>query len=86
MALPNYIQARQRSTKHRREILDSRKCGCFHCCTTFKPSEIGRWTDVDKAVGQTALCPKCGMDAVIGDKSGYPITVRFLTKMNKYWY
>jgi hypothetical protein len=38
------------------------------------------------AEGQTALCPKCGVDAVIGDKSGLPITTEFLTTMHGMWF
>lgn len=35
---------------------------------------------------QTALCPKCGSEAVIGDKSGYPINAGFLGRMNEAWF
>ena len=44
-----------------------RSVGAF---TVFKPADILEWTDDD----QTALCPNCGIDSVIGDKSGYPVT------------
>ena len=36
--------------------------------------------------GGTAICPHCGVDAVIGESSGYPITEAFLQKMNRYWF
>jgi hypothetical protein len=35
----------------------------------------------EQGVGQTALCPRCGIDAVIGSASGYPITQDFLQRM-----
>jgi hypothetical protein len=35
---------------------------------------------------QTALCPRCGSEAVLGDKSGYPINAGFLTRMNEAWF
>ncbi len=35
---------------------------------------------------QTAFCPFCEMDSVIGESCGYPITKEFLEEMNKYWF
>jgi len=34
----------------------------------------------------TALCPRCGIDSVIGSASGYPITADFLLMMRKYYF
>jgi acetone carboxylase gamma subunit len=42
--------------------------------------------DERDGVGQTALCPECGIDSVIGDASGYPITEAFLGKMKTFWF
>jgi hypothetical protein len=87
-SLPDDIrEAHIHSDKHRAEILGSTLCGCFYCCSIFSPDEIIDWTDNDSSdVGQTALCPKCGIDSVIGDLSGYEITVAFLSEMNMYWF
>jgi hypothetical protein len=68
------------SSKHRDEILASKLCGCFHCLHVFGPSEIHRWTDQRNTVGQTAFCPACAIDVVIGDR-GVPITANFLEEM-----
>ena len=62
--------------------MQSEKCGCFYCLAVYSPSEIGDWIDGD----DTALCPKCGIDAVIGSQSGYPLTQEFLGKMQKHWF
>jgi hypothetical protein len=71
------------SIRHREDILHSDNCGCFYCLTVFKPADILEWTDDD----QTALCPNCGIDSVIGDKSGYPVTdLDFLKQMHTYWF
>jgi HEAT repeat protein len=79
--------AHKHSIKHRQEIVSSTRCGCFYCCRRFAPSEISIWTDNDsRGEGQTALCPKCGIDSVIGDQSGYEITVDFLLLMRGYWF
>ena len=74
------------SSKHREEVLKSELCGCFYCEAIFKPSEIEEWIEEDKNdIGQTVLCPKCGIDSVIGSKSGFPINNHeLLKKMHKY--
>ncbi|HLL88254.1 MAG TPA: cytoplasmic protein [Tepidisphaeraceae bacterium] len=83
----DYVRAHRHSIAHRAEIVGSSQCGCFYCSHTFPPSEIEEWVDLDDAgVGQTALCPSCGIDSVIGDKCGYPISVEFLNRMNAYWF
>jgi len=80
---PDYIQAHKRSSNHRAELNASEKRGCFYCLSTFTPSEIIDWL---KEGDGTALCPRCGIDSVIGSQSGYPITNSFLRKMNRYWF
>jgi hypothetical protein len=37
-------------------------------------------------MGQTAICPRCGIDSVIGDESGYPVTREFLAAMKAHWF
>ena len=76
------------------QIQSSRSCGCCSCVQMFPPDEIVAWAGLDmhnmddpKAVdAQTALCPRCGSEAVIGDKSGYPINAAFLARMNEAWF
>jgi hypothetical protein len=36
--------------------------------------------------GETATCPWCGIDSVIGDKSGFEITDEFLAVMEEWWF
>jgi len=81
-------EAHKYSSKHREEILNSEICGCFYCEAIFNPSEIEEWVDEDKNnIGQTALCLKCGIDSVIGEKSGFPVNEKeFLEEMYKYWF
>ena len=83
---PDVVRAHRHSIRHRDEILASTVCGCFHCCGTFPPSEIAEWTDAWEGVGQTALCPQCGVDSVIGFESGYPVTRAFLKQMHDHWF
>jgi hypothetical protein len=59
----------------------------FIAVPTARPDEIFEWTDEDKdRQGQTAICPRCGIDAVIGDKSGFDVSHNFLGRMNEYWF
>jgi hypothetical protein len=32
--------------------------------------------------GSTALCPRCNIDSILADASGYPITTEFLQEMH----
>jgi hypothetical protein len=68
--------------------------GCFHCQGIFSPSDVSEWTDR----GQTALCPLCGIDAVIPilqhttdselKAEGGPMThiVKLLQAMHERWF
>jgi hypothetical protein len=70
------------SSAHRDELATSTSCGCFFCFRIFGYKEIDRWIDGN----QTALCPKCGIDAVLGDASGFPIGDAFLRRMHRHWF
>lgn len=78
------VQAHRRSAGHRTEVLASRCCGCFHCGAQFPPRAITAW--VKDANEATAFCPRCDIDAVLGDASGYPITPAFLAEMRERWF
>ncbi len=88
------VEAHKHCSNHRKEISISKLCGCFYCLNIFKPSEICDWikeksnNEIDiEDVGETALCPKCGIDSVMGSKSGFPINdKKFLKEMHKYWF
>jgi len=84
--MSNITQAHRHSIRHRDEVLASERCGCFYCCAVFPVAEVADWTDAWKGVGQTALCPRCGIDSVIGSESGYPVTPEFLAAMKAQWF
>jgi hypothetical protein len=73
------------STYNQPQILSSKLCGCFYCERIFDATEVYRFLEEYKG-GKTAWCPYCGIDAVIGDASGFPITKKFLSAMNKRWF
>jgi hypothetical protein len=83
-------EAHRHCALHADEIRRSAVCGCFYCQSTFAPTEILEWID-DRNVGEgrtgrTALCPKCGIDSVLGDASGFPMTREFLDAMHARWF
>ena len=75
-------EAHKHSIYHRDELRNSEKCGCFYCTNIFDYKKIKEWCDNN----DTALCPSCGIDSVIGSLSNYPITKEFLKAMNTYWF
>jgi hypothetical protein len=86
MRKTDHIQAHKHSSLHRDEIERSEACGCFYCLAVFKPDAIEDWTDEQDGVGQTSLCPQCGIDSVIGSESGFPIGEAFLKEMHHRWF
>ena len=77
------LDAHCHCANHRDEVQRSNVAGCFYCCETFAPTEIDEWIDD----GQCARCPRCGIDSVIGDASGFPIADKqFLKEMNGFWF
>lgn len=82
------IAARRACSNHRAQVLASEVCGCFYCLSTFVPGEITAWVDDDPrtGTGTTALCPRCGIDAVIGSASGFAITPELLRRMQEHWF
>jgi len=87
-------------SSNRSELLKSEICGCFCCLEVFPPSEVVDWIDEDDLSlfrdnvlvrlndkqEQSAICPKCGIDSVIGSRSGYPISIEFLRRMKARWF
>ena len=71
---------------YRDEILQSEICGCFYCIAIFSPNEIDQWHGEDEyGIEQIAICPKCGIDSVIGSDSNFHIGPSFLSEMRDFW-
>ena len=84
------IKAHKHCIRNKEEILSSDLCGCFYCLSLFKPDRIVDWlkedcTDTNSDNIYTALCT-CGVDAVIGSASGFPITTQFMQDMHAIWF
>ena len=92
--MANLLTAIRHTTHNRAEIEASTVCGCCNCMQTFAPDEIIAWSGLDAGnfddpealTGGTAMCPRCGGEAVVGDKSGCKIDMAFLSGMNEAWF
>lgn len=76
------LDAHKHTMDNRHEIERSMECACFDCGEIYNASEVTEWTDN----GNTALCPHCGMDCVLGDASGIALTSEFLNAMYRHWF
>ena len=80
-------KAHKHSTNNKKELENSKRCGCFYCFEIYNPKEIlndeqSMWLDES-----TATCAKCGIDSVIGDESGYPVSNKmFLELIGFVWF
>jgi hypothetical protein len=66
--------------KNRKSIMDSAVCGCFSCKTIFSNNDIVEWTDW----GETAICPKCGVDTVLPQSAGVTLDTEHLSEIAKF--
>jgi hypothetical protein len=95
--MSNLLAAYRHTMKNRAELASSSSCGCCACMEIFAPAEVVAWTGldmndfnnpqaVDAATVETAVCPRCGNEALIGSSSGYEISPQFLSQMNQAWF
>ena len=82
--MTDFEKAHKHAFGNKEEVQASKTVGCFYCQRIYSPSLIKEWVDKDN---NTALCSHCGIDAVIGDKSGFPVTEKaFLSDMYERWF
>lgn len=70
------------SLNNRTQVVKSNKCGCYYCCSIFNAEDVIFFVDE----GTTALCPKCGVDAVIPDSIIVDLNYMLLEELKKYWF
>jgi hypothetical protein len=82
------LNAAHKAARFNRDILETNsKCGCFYCLKVFSPSEIVEWCpELDEDEEVTAICPYCGIDAILPESAGYPLTDEFLGAMQERWF
>lgn len=82
------IEAHRYSSNNKPALEIDKKCGCFYCLEIFNPDEIEEYLEGDNScdVLGTAICPHCGIDSILPESAGYPLTKEFLTQMYKVWF
>jgi hypothetical protein len=84
--MDDLTEAHSHCIRNRDELSRSNRCGCFFCLAVFAPPEVTQWISEREGPFMTAQCPRCGIDSVIGDASGFPITEEFLGRMESRWF
>lgn len=82
------LAAHRFCTNNKPALLKDKVCGCFYCLKIYSPDEIREYIAGDNDCDRqgTALCPYCGVDSVIGESAGFPLTDEFLRQMKEYWF
>lgn len=77
-------QARQfhaMSIFNKTSLLASKQVGCFSCATIYSPEQITQWVDGDP--DHTAICPHCGIDALLPESPLYQLDMYLLKVMKR---
>lgn len=83
------LDAHSHCVRNQAELKESAIAGCFYCLQTYPADEVWEYIKelTEDEERTTAMCPRCGIDAVIGDKSGYPVLdPLFLKRMHSRWF
>ena len=80
-AIPEpYYSLHALNFQHRQQLAHVGRAGCFYCLQFFDAVEVTEWIDA----GQTALCPRCRIDAVL--PATEEVTAETLQEMKKHWF
>lgn len=73
---------------NRAAVNSSLRVGCVACLRLFKPEDVTVWTDQTKKCpdGDTAVCPHCGVDAVLPSDAIRSLDEDYLRVANQYWF
>ena len=75
-----FQRAEEASDRAWRYVHRSQLCGCFCCARTFAAAAV------ETCAGGYAICPYCGIEAVLPDAAGFPIDREFLLAMRRRWF
>jgi hypothetical protein len=81
MSYQEYTSNATHSYRNKHTLSSSNTIVCYFCFNYMKPNDITEYTDN----GETALCPHCNVNAVIGDHSKLPINDEMFIKHMRYY-
>jgi hypothetical protein len=76
-------KAPQIAMHNKSNLMFVRECVCYYCIKAYFVSEIKDWTDREL---DTAICPHCGIDAVLPVHEEKDKDLMNLKKINEYWF
>lgn len=82
-------QAHKATIFHEKGIFASSVCTCFYCGYQFDPHNEKdlEWWDETNPKGKTLVCPMYGIDCIVGDASGFPVTdTDFIMICSEVWF
>lgn len=71
------------SLHNKNDLIKATSCGCYYCLVIFDPKQIIDYTDKEN---DTAICPFCGIDAILAESPDISLTKDFLIKLKNYWF
>lgn len=74
----NIREFSEKSIRNKKNIESSLICGCYFCVSIFNSKDIKDWADE----GETAICPLCGIDAIVPDEKDVSLTKEYLQKIH----
>ncbi len=78
----NILMAPKIAMHNKSKLSFVNECVCYYCLKIYNTSEIKEWTDKD----DTAICPYCGVDAILPINNEEDKNLEVLSKIHKYWF
>lgn len=75
-------QAIKYATNNKQPLSEGGLAGCYYCLNIYPANEVVDFIEQEK----TALCPKCGIDSVLPETSGYPLNKIVLQELRNFWF
>ena len=79
---PPISEASEYSIRNREGLVPGTQSACYYCLNVYPAEEVTEFTDA----GDTALCPYCGIDAVLPQHAGYSFERDNLEAMRAFWF
>lgn len=72
---------------NRKEIEASSHCVCLYCQEVYRATEVKDYI-IDSSLDfkETALCPRCGANTVLGDVTGIPFYEELIAKLHCHYF